>query len=99
LADDLQSKGIRVDIDDRNERVGRKIRDAERIWIPYIFVIGNEEIESNKLKARLRSGEEEVISRKRISSKLSKLILNYPKQKLAMARMLSERPIFFSSGK
>ncbi len=44
LAESLEREEIRVDVDDRNERVGRKIRDAEKIWIPYIFVIGSDEM-------------------------------------------------------
>ncbi|MHA2172090.1 MAG: threonine--tRNA ligase [Candidatus Kariarchaeaceae archaeon] len=98
LAKDLETQGIRVDIDDRNERVGRKIRDAERIWIPYIFVIGAQELETDKLKARLRSGEEKIFSRKTLPRTLMKQLKTYPRRKLAMAKYVSKRPIFFSRG-
>ncbi|MHA2099703.1 MAG: threonine--tRNA ligase [Candidatus Kariarchaeaceae archaeon] len=97
LAKSLENEGIRVDIDDRNERVGRKIRDAEKIWIPYIFVIGNEEVESGILSARKRDGMEEEFDLKKVAKQLGKLSKNYPRQKLAMAKLLSKRPTFYSA--
>ncbi|OLS19684.1 MAG: Threonine--tRNA ligase [Candidatus Heimdallarchaeota archaeon LC_2] len=97
LAKSLEKEGIRVDIDDRNERVGRKIRDAEKIWIPYIFVIGNNEVESGLLKARKRDGSEEEFELKKIGKQLSKLSEGFPRQSLAMAKLLSKRPIFYSA--
>lgn len=97
LAKSLKNEGIRVDIDDRNERVGRKIRDAEKIWIPYIFVIGNNELETGILKARKRDGTEEEFELKKIGKQLSKLSKGYPRQSLAMAKLLTKRPIFYSS--
>jgi threonyl-tRNA synthetase len=47
----------RIDIDDRDEKVGRKIRDAEREWINLIVVFGEKEKEKSKLPVRVRSGE------------------------------------------
>jgi len=98
LSEDLEKVGIRVDIDDRNERVGKMIRDAERLWIPYIFVIGDNEIESNKLKARLRTGEDKEFDRDTIADELYELVKDYPTRQLAMAKYLSKRPIFHSRG-
>ena len=98
LAEDLDRAGIRVDIDDRNERVGRKVRDAERIWIPYIIVIGNEEVNTNKLKARIRSGGDQEFTRNSIAEALESKLEHFPKRKLAMAKYLTKRPIFFSRG-
>ena len=98
LSEDLEKVGIRVDIDDRNERVGKMIRTAERSWIPYIFVIGDDEIESGKLKARLRSGEEKEFDRDSIAQELAEMIKGYPTRKLAMAKFLDKRPTFYSRG-
>lgn len=44
----------RVDIDDRNETVGKRIRVAEKEWIPLIIVIGDKEIASDQLPVRIR---------------------------------------------
>ncbi|MCY3410388.1 MAG: threonine--tRNA ligase [Candidatus Heimdallarchaeota archaeon] len=92
----LEKKGIRADLDDRNERVGKKIRDAERVWIPYIFVIGDTEMETDVLKARLRDGTEQDFPLKNLAKELSKMTEGYPTRPLAMAKYLSLRPKFHS---
>ncbi|RQD89207.1 threonine--tRNA ligase, partial [Methanosalsum natronophilum] len=45
----------RVDIDDREDSVGKKIRDAGREWIPYVVVIGDKEVESGNINVTIRS--------------------------------------------
>ena len=45
---------FRVDIDNRDETVGKKIRDAEKEWIPYIIVVGEKEIDAEKFGVRVR---------------------------------------------
>lgn len=47
--------GLRTDIDDRDETVGKKIRDAGREWIPYVAVIGDEELSSGQLTVTVRA--------------------------------------------
>src|SRR5690606_21495829 len=47
--------GQRTDIDDRDETVGKKIRDAGREWIPYVAVIGDEELASGELTVTVRA--------------------------------------------
>jgi threonyl-tRNA synthetase len=58
-AKDLAAKaaalGVRVEIDDSNESVGKKIRNAEEMKVPYMVVIGNKELQDNKLIPRVRS--------------------------------------------
>jgi len=51
--------GIRVDVDDRDETVGKKIRDGEREWIPYIIVVGEREMGKEMVPVRVR-GEDEI---------------------------------------
>lgn len=51
MADKL---GIRLVVDDSNESVGKKIRDAEMMKVPYTIVVGEKEIESGKVTPRLR---------------------------------------------
>lgn len=53
----LKSAGIRAEVDERNERMNAKIRDAEKQKIPYMLIIGDKEMESDKVALRLRSGE------------------------------------------
>jgi threonyl-tRNA synthetase len=54
LADKISSHNIRVDIDDRNESIGKRIREAEKEWIRYILVIGEKEANSDNLSIRDR---------------------------------------------
>ena len=46
--------GIRVDVDDREETVSKKIRDAGREWIPYVAVVGDREVENKTLSVTIR---------------------------------------------
>ncbi len=44
--------GVRVEIDDRNEKIGKKIRDTEIMKVPYMLVIGEKEVAESKLSVR-----------------------------------------------
>ena len=55
----LFESGIRVEIDERNESVGKKIRDAELQKIPYMLVIGDKEVKSNSVTVRKRGEKEQ----------------------------------------
>jgi len=57
LAKKLKEAGLRVEVDDRNERMNAKIRDAQMQKIPYMLVVGDKEMEQNGVALRLRSGE------------------------------------------
>ena len=50
-----REKGIRVKVDDDNQSVGKKIRDAEVWKVPYTLVIGEKEVQQERLKPRVRS--------------------------------------------
>ncbi|HBI1413043.1 TPA: threonine--tRNA ligase [Staphylococcus aureus] len=52
LQDELKSQGIRVSIDDRNEKMGYKIREAQMQKIPYQIVVGDKEVENNQVNVR-----------------------------------------------
>ena len=54
LTDRISANNVRVDIDDRNESIGKRIRDAEKEWIRYILVIGEKEVNSESLSIRDR---------------------------------------------
>ena len=55
LFDKLTEQNIRVDIDDRNESIGKRIRESEKEWIRYVLVIGEKEINSKNLSVRDRT--------------------------------------------
>ncbi|WP_432732375.1 threonine--tRNA ligase [Staphylococcus capitis] len=52
LQDELKSQGVRVEIDDRNEKMGYKIREAQMQKIPYQIVVGDKEVENNEVNVR-----------------------------------------------
>ncbi len=60
LYDKINAENIRVDVDDRDESVGKKIRNAATEWIPYIFVVGDNEKESGVFSVTVRESGEKV---------------------------------------
>ncbi len=57
IVDTLKAAGIRSKLDSRSERMNAKIRDAQKQKIPYMLIIGDQEMESGQVALRLRSGE------------------------------------------
>ncbi len=57
LESQLRALGIRVEFDQRNEKLNYKIRQAQLLKIPYMIVIGDQELEKREVTIRLRSGE------------------------------------------
>ncbi len=51
---ELQEAGFRVEVDERNEKVGKKIRDAEVGKFPYMLIVGEKEVEAHGVSARKR---------------------------------------------
>jgi threonyl-tRNA synthetase len=51
----LKHAGIRAELHDQNETLGKKIRNAETQKIPYIFVVGDKEVEAQSVAVRKRS--------------------------------------------
>lgn len=49
----LKAAGIRAKLDDRNEKIGKKIRDAEMLKVPYMFIIGEKEMTEGKVSVRI----------------------------------------------
>jgi threonyl-tRNA synthetase len=54
--DRLQDAGVRVELDNRNEKLGYKIREAQMQKVPYMLVIGDREIEAGAVRPRRRDG-------------------------------------------
>ena len=55
----LRKAGVRVEIDDRQEKIGKKIRDTELMRVPYMLVVGEKEMTENKLSVR-RQGKGDI---------------------------------------
>ena len=58
VAAQLDQAGYRVEVDHRNEKIGKKIREATMEKIPYMLVVGDRDMENHTVSVRLRSGED-----------------------------------------
>ena len=54
----LDAKGFRVEVDDRNEKIGKKIRETTLEKVPYMLVVGDRDIENKTVSVRTRGGED-----------------------------------------
>ena len=54
----LDARGFRVEVDDRNEKIGKKIREATLQKIPYMLVVGDRDMENRTVSVRTRGGED-----------------------------------------
>jgi threonyl-tRNA synthetase len=92
--------GFRTDIDDRDETVSKKIRDAGREWIPYVVVIGDEELASCSLTVTVRadstpkSPAKAKMSIDDLRKRIAAETVGKPWRRLPLAVKLSERPKF-----
>jgi threonyl-tRNA synthetase len=91
----LKNQNIRVDIDDRHETVGKKIRNAGGEWAPYVIVIGDRELEEGPLTVNIRETNE------KLSMKIDELVLkihnetkDMPFRKLPLPVKLANRVSF-----
>lgn len=58
VAQELSARGLRVDKDTRNEKIGYKIRERSMQRVPYLLVIGNREVQSEQVSIRTREGQD-----------------------------------------
>ncbi|MBK6384151.1 MAG: threonine--tRNA ligase [Chitinophagaceae bacterium] len=59
VSDKLKKADIRCEVDDRNEKIGKKIRDTELLRVPYMLVVGEKEMNENKVAVR-RQGKGDI---------------------------------------
>ena len=58
LAKQMRHDYVRVEVDDRSEKIGYKIRQAQREKVPYMLVVGDKEMEDNSVNVRKHGGDE-----------------------------------------
>jgi threonyl-tRNA synthetase len=101
LADRLCN--VRVDIDDREETVGKKVRDAGKEWIPYVLTIGDAEAGKDVFPVVVRAESEPGKPKKvdmtldELAARIGKETACLPFRPLPVARNLSKRPKFVGS--
>ncbi|HJH32485.1 MAG TPA: threonine--tRNA ligase [Methanosarcinaceae archaeon] len=90
----------RVDIDDREDTVGKRIRDAGREWIPYVAVIGDKEAENGTINVTIRSESmpnkpvKIEMSAKDLNERIMSEIDGLPYRGLPLSKLVSMRPKF-----
>ena len=90
----------RVDIDDREETVGKKIRDAGKDWIPYVVVVGDEEVNSGNISVTVRSESAPnkpaniKMSIQDLNERILKEVAGFPFKRHPLSVKLSARPRF-----
>ena len=93
LASKISANNVRVDIDDRNESIGKRIREAEKEWIRYILVIGEKEANSENLSIRDRqTGDVRELSFDDFLNEINEQTKDKPFTGLNLPKHLSKRP-------
>jgi threonyl-tRNA synthetase len=90
---ELTASQIRADIDDRDETVGKKIRESETEWVRYTVVIGDKEMNSTKLVVRDRSeGKQREVTLQDLIDEVKAQTKDKPYLPLNLPQRLSARP-------
>jgi threonyl-tRNA synthetase len=70
----LAAKGLRVSVDDRSEKMGYKIREAQLQKVPYMLVVGDREVEAKRVAVRHRqAGDLGAMEVEAIGAKIARL--------------------------
>ena len=78
LQEKMQQLGLRVEVDDRNEKTGYKIREAQLSKVPYMLIIGDKEVENNTVSVRNRKdGDLGQINKEEFINKILKEVEEY----------------------
>jgi len=93
LLGELEKAGIRADLDDRDDTMQSKVRDAELSWIPYTIIYGEKEISAKELSVRSRaSSKESKIALTPFLKQFKIEVEGYPVRPLTYPALLSQRP-------
>ena len=80
VTENLRREGIRVELDDRQEKIGYKIREAQLNKIPYMLILGDKEVQSNQVGVRARGeGDIGAMDEKDFIQKVQEEIKNFGK--------------------
>jgi threonyl-tRNA synthetase len=95
LAESLEAADLRVDIDDRDESVGKRIATAETDWVPYYVVVGGDEIEGDELGVNVRADDvERDMTLAEFEATVREDIGDLPQRPRYLPRRVSNHPTF-----
>lgn len=91
----LKDSQIRVDIDDSPERVGKKIRNAGKDWVPYTIVVGDNEVENGNITVNRRSDNtKEEMDIKSLADEIHEITKGMPYRPLPIPASVYKRVNF-----
>jgi len=95
LAKKLNDGRVRTDVDDSDETVEKRVRDAEMLWVPYVIVVGAREKGVTELPVRVReTGTQHRISIERLVAEIRDKTAGYPFRPLTVPLHVSTRPAY-----
>jgi len=95
IAEEIEIRGIRVDVDDREQTVSSRIREAEVEWVPYVVVVGEKERKKGEVSVRIREKREGMtMTVEDLIGVVEEKIGDRPRLPLNFPRLLSMRPKF-----
>ncbi len=96
IATAIESHNLRVDIDDRQMTLQKRVREGEMEWVPYIIVVGQKELDSGVLSVRDRkSGEQRKLKLEELVNEIKNEVKGKPTKSLPLPKKLSKRPQFY----
>lgn len=94
VAEKIRYEGFRVEVDDKEETVSKKIREAEVEWIPYIIVVGEKEAASGQLAVRVRGEGVKNVTADELTAMVRGSLKGRPCLPCYLPLMLSMKPRF-----
>jgi len=95
LAESFETADLRVDIDDRDESVGKRIATAETDWVPYYVVVGGDEIEGDTVGVNVRADDVELdMTLAELEETVREDIGDLPQRPRYLPRRVSNHPTF-----
>ena len=94
VAGKLEGAKIRVDVDDRNERLNKKIREAEKEWVPYIVVVGENEKRMRVITVRKRESGQYEMHIEDLIKEIKQKTEGFPYKPRPLPLLVSMRPKF-----
>jgi threonyl-tRNA synthetase len=95
IAEEIEKNNIRVDVDDRQLTMQKKVLEAETEWVNYIIVVGQREIDSGILPARDRKlGKIKPMKPEALITEIKDETSGKPFKPLSLPKLLSNRPQF-----
>jgi len=93
MVDQLTASHVRADVDDRDESLDKRVREAELNWIPYIAVVGKREADANVIAVRRRlDGKQYNAKLSELEKEIADSTAGYPAMLLKLPVKLSQRP-------